>query len=110
MINNYTGEPAHKITGDLTEKKELTYTEKKALFGYLFDIWDYNHELFMELGLNSIYDLYDGAMIQNNELRFNIGEGVPLGNGARLDSIFLNKHDVLIMSFYDENDNELFYV
>ena len=111
LIRNYAGDIAQEITNEaLTDKKALSYTEKKALFGYLFEIWDNNHDLFMELGLDSVYALYDNCMIQNNELRFFCGEGIDLGNGERLDGIFLNKNDCLIFSVWDSNDNEKFYI
>ena len=109
MINNYTGAPALKITGDTTEKKTIGHTESRALFGYLFDIYDANSDLFQSLGIDSAIDLYRDCMIQNNELRFFCGEGIDLGNGCRLDSIFLNKYGVLVYSVYDADDNELFY-
>lgn len=110
MLKNYIGDNAKRVEPALAEKKELSYTEKKALFGYLFDIFNYNYDLFSELGIESVSVLYDNCMIQNNELRFFCGEGIELGDGTRLDSIFLNKNDCLVFSVYDMFDNELFYI
>lgn len=111
MIKNYTNELAKQIINEsLTEKKELSYTEKRALFGYLFDIYNYNYDLFSELGIESVSVLYDNCMIQNNELRFFCGEGIDLLDGKRLDSIFLNKNDCLVFSIYNEDEKEEFYI
>ena len=88
----------------------MNHTEKMALIGYLFDIFNQNYDLFRELGIESLSVLYDNCMIQNNELRFFCGEGIELGDGTRLDSIFFNQNDCLVYSVYDEADNELFYI
>ena len=108
MIKNYTGEKAIKATHDI-EKKETTFLERKALLGYLIDIYNNNPEIFSDLGLDFM-TVYNEAIFQNDELRFFCGEGLDLGNGYRLDSIFLNKYDVCVLSFYDQDDNEIFYI
>lgn len=108
MINNYTGGKAIRATHDI-EKKKTSFIDKQALCGYLIDIYKNNPDIFSYLGLDFM-TVYDGAMFQNDELRFFSGEGLDLGNGYRLDSIFLNKYDVCVMSFYDQDDNEIFYI
>lgn len=111
MLKNYIGDTVKKIENEsLTSKKELSYIEKKALFGYLFDIFNQNYDLFCELGIESVSVLYDNCMIQNNELRFFCGDGIELGDGKRLDSIFFNQNDCLIYSVFDTDDNEQFYI
>lgn len=108
MINNYTGGKAIKATHDI-EKKKTSFIDKQALCGYLIDIYNNNPDIFSDLGLDFMA-VYDGTMFQNDKLRFFCGEGLDLGNGYRLDSIFLNKYDVCVMSFYDQDDNEIFYI
>ena len=109
-LYNYANQQAIRVKDDgCTAKKELDYNGKKALAGYLFDLFNANYDLFSELGIESVSVLYDNCMYQDNELRFFCGDGIDLGNGCRLDSIYLNQHGVLVMSVYDENDNEIIY-
>ena len=112
MLKNYTGETAQLVNENLAEKKELTHVEKMALFGYLFDVFNHNYDLFSELGIESVSVLYDNSMIQNNEFRFFCGDGVALGNELRLDSMFFNKNNVLVFSVFDDSQDgkELFYI
>jgi len=107
-LYNYANQQTLKITDNSTEKKhDLTHIEKRALMGYLFDIFNNNYEIFSEIGIQSVGVLYDNCMIQNDELRFFCGEGIELGDGCRLDSIFFNKFGVCCFSVYDNNDNEI---
>ena len=105
MLKNYVGDNAKQITGDLCEKRELSYLEKQGLFGWLYALYRAND--WEEYG--TFETLYDSSCIQNNELRINTGEGIQLDDNKRLDSIFVNKYDVLCMSVLDENDNETIY-
>lgn len=109
MLKNYTGEQAQIIkTDDCKEKKtNLTHIEKKALWGYLYEIYQANkYDWDLAIDYNDIYSV---SMIQNDQLYILMGDGIQLDDGHTLKSIFFNKHGVLVMSVWDENGNETIY-
>jgi hypothetical protein len=109
MLKNYTNETALQITDKkaTTKKTNLSHTEKMALWGYLYEIYQANK---YDWGLAIDYnDIYSVSMIQNDELRILSGDGIQLDDSHRLDSLFFNEYGVLCMSVMDENDNETIY-
>ena len=109
ILYNYANMQAIK-TENVEKKTDLYSIEKRALIGYLFDLFNNNFELFDSVGILSVSVLYDDCMIQGDELRFFCGEGIALDDNHRLDSIFFNKHNVLCMSIIDNEDNEEIYI
>lgn len=82
------------------EKKELSSNDYLKLFGQLSLLCLYNIDELELYGL-TMHEVINDSAISDNELYLNGFEGYDISDRLNIKSLYLNKHDCVIVSVYD---------